>query len=354
MKKKTKKVLAVSATGLIVLSGVGGSIQYLHSNGGNNTEKVASAKKMTAEEKEAAVNQIVQMDKSGYRPTEIEKELRKSIDQLNKEQSTKVVREFMNSINSTSSYFAEMLNVMGPELDYAKLTDKIDNLVTDQDKISSHLVSGFMDEINRQHLSMQLRGDGYYIQPDANYVLRKYGSYVQGDYKDYLNLEAKQQTDPLFDDKKQMYDINRVKEDLEYIDNSRDRWSKGDYADDFKEMELNLYEIMFSVNHSTFFNMKVENQGKENETYTYTLKDDIKKKYEGIIQENPNSTLSKELDSFLKVLKDNKYQLNDKVDDYLKDMFNKKFGDLLNASTTQTDSTAATQQTEPTSQSETK
>jgi hypothetical protein len=348
MKKNTKKIAAVSGIAILLISGLATGVGYLNANNeSDSTKKVSSSGELSAEKQTAIVEKIVSMSDSGYRPTEIEKELRKNIEQLEKENSTRLVREFMSSIQSTSSYFSQLLYVMGSELEYVKLVDEIKDPLKDKNKISSKLVTGFIDEIERQYLNFKPMDGYYYIEPDASYVLKKYGEYIHGDYKDYLNLSAKQQTEPIFDQEKGMYVIDRVEEDLAYINNSRDRWSDGEYAEDFKDMEVMLYETLFSVNHATFFDLTIENKDKENEEYIYTLKDEIRKKYETIILETSDKTLAKELEEFLNVLKENDYQLNDKVEAFLEEMFTEKFESSIKPETN-------TEEGEPVSEDETK
>lgn len=259
----------------------------------------------------------------------MKKSYEKNIDQLDKKHSTQAVHEFMSSVDSARSYFNNLLYVMGSELEYTKLTDDILEPIKEPTKLSNQLAKGFINEVKRQHLHL-LQGDGYYrIETDANYILNKYGKYIKGDFKEYMNLAAQQQTEPIFDKKTAMYNLDRIRDYLVLIENSRDRWSEGDYAEDFTNMEISLYEAMFSVSHATFFDRKVENEGTDNETWTYTLKNDIRKQYEQLIEKNGDMPFAKELGDFMKVLKENNYELNDKVDSFLKDLFTKKFGDRL-------------------------
>lgn len=326
MKKRTKKIFAVSAISVMLLSGLATGIGYISYNKDSSSSvSKNTTKPVSKEEQKSLVDEIIKMVNMGYRPSEIEPKVKKYIDELDKESSTRMVREFMESINSASNYFAQVLYFMGPEMEYAKEVDQVENPAKNVNDLSSDFVKGYLKEAKRQHLVLKPLSGHYYIEPNAKYVLDEYGSYIHGDYKDFLNLAVKQQTDPIFDEEKEMYNVARLKEDLESIALSRDRWSEGGYAEDFKGMEKLLYETLFSVNHTTFFDLKIENEGTDKEEYIYTLKDDIRKELESLILQNSETTLSKETEEYLNVLKDNNYQLNDKVEAYLEDFFEEKF-----------------------------
>ena len=327
MKISTKKAVSIVTISVLLLSGIATGAGYLL-YGSNNSNETSTEKKgkLTEAEQQEFVQRIEDMRNSGERPTEIEKELQANIDRLDKEHSTKAVREFMKSIEDTSSYFYQLLYVMGPELEYTKSVDNVKNPVEDIDKISNEFAKGYIQEMKRQFMYV-FSGDGYYyLEPDATYVLDNYGKYLHGDYKDYINLSAKQQTEPIFDSVNSRYNLDRVRDDLVYIDNSRDRWSGGDYEEDFKQMERELYEVMFGVSHGTFYDLNVENNGEENEEWTYTLKDEIRKKYEDIVKEDNDMPFAKDLKEFLDVLKEHDYQYNEEIDSFLADMFAEKFG----------------------------
>lgn len=330
MKKKTQKRITISMLSVLLVSGVAGGVatqmQHVQSNSTSTKQKqIPSNQKVSVEAQKDILSKLEKAGTSGFYPSEFEESLKQALPKLDKKYATKAVRAFMNNIELTSDYYTELLYFMNPEIEHAKALDGIDDPVKDSKKITNKFAKGFLDEAKTQHLVLNPTGDLLYIESDANYVLEKYGSYVQGDYKDYLNLLAKEQTDPIFDTKTQTYKLKRLKEDLHYIENSRSIWEKGAFADDFKELEEKLYGLFFSKTQGTFFDSKVVNEGKENEDITYTLKDEAKKDYEAFIQEDKDNPLSKDIESYLKVLKKNKYQITDEVDQYMEKLFTEKF-----------------------------
>lgn len=333
MKKKTKKSFLLIMILVIVLSGLASGLAYL-TNGtpsnpvGKTEEDKTNTNKLSEEEQEAFVNEITSLMDEGLRPTEIELEIEKKINQLNKEMATKVIREYVISLDAMSNYYGDLIYVLGPELEYTKEVDQIENIVEDTKKLSNLFAKGFLDEAKRQHLVITSLNGYYYIQPDTNYVLNKYGAYIVGDYKEFLNLAAKQITDPLFDNEKEMYSVKRLKQDLEAIELSRDRWSEGDYAEDYQGMEKMLYEALFGLNHTTFFDLEVKNDGEENEDYIYKFKPEVRKSFESLILENNETKISKEMDTYLNVLEENDDILNTEVQKYLETFFHEKFQPL--------------------------
>lgn len=310
---------------IMVLSGIATGVGYLSGGSSGGATNNNSSKSSSKVDPDSFVDEITEMVDSGYRPTEIEPRIKENIEDLDKDSSTKVVREFMTSINSVSNYFGQLLYFMGAELEYTKEVDNIEDLIKNADKISNNIAKGFLKEAERQYLIIKSLNGYYYIEPDAKYVLDEYGSYIHGVYKEYLNLAVKQQTDPIFDEEKEMYNVSRLKEDLESIELSRDRWSESDYAEDFTGMEQMLYEALFGVSHTTFFDLEIKNEGEENEEYIYTLKDEIREEFESLILENNETPLTKEMEEYLNILKKNKYKLNDEANEYVEKLLDKKF-----------------------------
>lgn len=330
MKKKTKKVILF----LIVILGVFALLVSMLPTGVLNftqsqEEKGAEiqTKTLTDNKQDEVVADLQTMASDGYRPTEIEQKLKQSIASLDKEHSTRAVREFMNAIEETGEYFGQLLSSLSGEIQYALAVDGIKDPVKDRDKLSNELAKGYLAEMARQYLLVRYVDSYFYIEPDAQYVLNKYGKYVAGDYKDYLNLVAKEQSDPIFDDKAGMYDLDRLAEDLLFIENARDRWKNGEFVQDWSELERNLFESFFPYSHATFLDEKIENKGTDNESYTYTLKPSIRKKYEEIMLSNKDSRLAKDIEGFLAVLDETDNVVNDKVDNYLSDLIEKRFED---------------------------
>lgn len=283
-------------------------------------------KKLTEEEQEELIVELKDMVAEGYKPTEIEKKLTEILPLLDEEHSTRAVREFMNSIEETSMYFGQLLYTLGGELFYSISVDGIEDPVKEHDKLSNRLAKGYIEEMLRQYLKVRFIDSFLYIEPDARYVLDRFGKYTKGDYKDYLNLLAKQMEEPIFDDEKEMYDVDRLAEDLLYIENARDRWEDGEFAQDWLELERQLYEAFFAYSHATFFDEEIENEGTDEESYKYILKPEIREKYEQIMLSNKDTQLAKDIEAFLGVLDETNNVVNDKVDEYLTKAIDDRFG----------------------------
>lgn len=285
-------------------------------------------KKLSEDEQEELVEDLENMIYEGYRPTEIEKELDEILPKLDKKHSTKAVRNFMYSIEEISVYFGELLNdFLGGEVFYSLAVDEIDDPIKDIDKLSNRLAKGYLEEMLRQYLLVQFNNKYFYIEPDAKYVLEKYGKYTEGDYKDYLNLLAKQIDEPIFDHDKETYIIERLAENLLYIENARDRWENGDFAQDWLGLERQLYEAFFAYSHALFFDEEIENEGTDEEYYTYTLKPEIREKYEEIMLSNKDTQLAKDIEELLEILDETNNVINEKVDEHLNKKIKKKFDD---------------------------
>lgn len=322
---KNKKIVAIISTVAILGAGATGVGYYMQYKNQDTLNENVKDKKLSQSKQDKIVADLSQMRKDGYRPTEIETELKAKIKQLDKKHATKAVCVLMNSISDTSNYFNAIFQDMENEILYSNYVDNVDNTMKNLNKMSNEFAKGYLKEAKRQHLYVIETNSYFFFEKNGEYIFDKYGDYVQGDYKEYLNLLAKQKRDPIFDYKKEMYNLDRIRDDLVAIDNARDRWEKGDFKAEFTEMEKTLYEALLSESHATFFDITVKNKGKDNEEDVYTLKKDILKKYKQIINENKDLTISKDVSNYLKVLKENDYKLNAKVNKYVEKFLEEKF-----------------------------
>jgi hypothetical protein len=337
LNKKVKKILTalfIVVSILALLISMQGPRIFSPQHSQERKDVSTQTKPLSGKEQDKVVEDLKTMVQDGYRPTEVEKKLKQSIGSLDDKHSTRAVREFMNAIKNTSEYFGQLLDTLGGEIQYSQAVDGVKDPVKDMKKLSNKLAKGYLAEMNRQHLLVKYVDSSFYIDPDAQYVLDHYGKYVTGDYKDYINLLAKEQSDPIFDDKSGIYNIDRLAEDLLYIENARDRWEKGEFAQDWSDLERSLYEIFFASSHATFFNEKIEHKGTDKETYTYTLKPEIRKKYEEIMLSNKGTDLAKDIEGLLNILDKTHNVVNDKVDKYISDLIKKRFDNTSGDETT--------------------
>lgn len=340
---KRNKIILLGAAGVLLVGGIGGGLaSYLSDS--HSDKEVTSQKQMTQKEQDDFVAEIAKMEEEGFKATEIEKKLKPKMPQLDKKHATQAVRSLVSSMEKMRDYNIELMNYLYYELEYVKLTEDIDNPVKDYQKISNQFAKGYIKEMLRQHLLVTKTDSSYYIETDSKYVLDRFAIYVENGYKEYLNLVADEQKNPIFDDKKGIYVFDRIIDDLEAIDNSRDRWSDKDYASSFSSLEEKLYDLLFNNTHSTYIDITVENEGTDKEKEIYTVKDDMLKKYQAYAEDNSDTTLGKEIKEYVELLKKNKNQITDEVQDYVDDLMDKKFA-ALNEATNLEESEATTLET---------
>lgn len=77
MKKKSRKMITITGVAVLLTSGVAVGASYYYSNGLNGETNVSKTGKLSTTGQEEVVNKLKELNTSGYRPTEIEKELRK-------------------------------------------------------------------------------------------------------------------------------------------------------------------------------------------------------------------------------------------------------------------------------------
>jgi len=325
MKKKTIIMITIFVL-LLAMIPIGLLLKPDQKSEPKQNDIPVNTKTLSEEKQEEFLTKLTEMKEVGYRPTEMEAEIKKNISQLDKEHSTKAIRELMTVIDESRFYFQGLLYFMGNELAYSQVVDKVDNPVQEADKITNEFAKGFIKEVQRQHVNVTMGNSYYYFEPDAAYILEQYGDYIHGDYKELINLMAKQQTDPIYDSEKEIYKLERIREDLVYLENGKERWMDGEYAEDFQSIEKELYEILFGTSHMTFYDITKENEGTDQEEWTYTLKKDVREQYEDIISKYGDMSFAKELQEFLGLLKKNDYILNEDIKSFIEDLMEKKFG----------------------------
>lgn len=324
-KKKGMKLFIWIIIVLMVVTGFGAGgtffIETLKNKDEDKEEVVANEseedEEVSNEANKDKLNEIITMNENGYKPAEIEKRIDELVGEVDKETATKMIRELMESMELAASYFSQMLYVMESELIYASAIDESEALIENKDDLTNELAKGYLNEMERQKLIVKDINGSFFIEPDSASVLEKYGKQLTGVFKDYVNITASQQTDPIFDEEKGEYYPEKIRDLIVELDLSRDRWELSEFASDFETLETFYYGLIFGLTQGTFFDTNVENEGTEDEEVTYILKDKVLEAYESIILEDKNLELSKRLAAYVEVLKDNDYEMNDDVLEFL-------------------------------------
>lgn len=284
-----------------------------------------SGEQLSKEEQEKIVKKIEEFYEKGYRPTDLEKEISPFIQKMDKEHGTKIIHLLVKSIEENVEYFYQLMPYLEYEIRYTNELDTVEDKVKNSDKISNRITRGFIEEMKRQHIQVTLEKDYFSFELDGQYILNKYNSFLKGDLKDYLQLMAKHQKTPIYDNKKKMFDLEVLREDLVFLENGQERWESGDMAENFKNLERLTYETFFGLNHTTFYDLDIKKKGDGEEEWIYTIKPDIKKQYQQIAQEYADMTFAKDLEAFLEVLEKNNDRYTDAVHQYLEEFLSKKF-----------------------------
>ena len=313
---------------IILFSLLGVGVGYFFMENEQTPKKTTQVTEQSSVDEEHMVDELSQLMNEGYRPAEIEKYIDENGEDISDETLTQMVRELMKSMEVSSDYFAQLLYVMENELAYTLAVDEVENLYDNTDELTNEFAKGYLEEMKRNHVQLNRQETSLSIEPDTEYVVNKYGERLTGVYKEYIQLSASQQTDPIFDEEKEMYKPERLRDLIVEIDASRNRWEGTVYEEDFIDLEIQFYQTLFGVNQGTFFDEEIVNEGEEDETFTYTMKPEIIEIYESFILDNKDLELSKELKAYIDVLEENDREINEQVMDYLEDFFTSKYPEL--------------------------
>lgn len=326
-------ITAISLVGCDKQPSVDNVIQFDSTSGSS----VAIEKsKLTESEQKAFIESLVLLNEQGIRPTEFEVLLDNTLDKLSKENASLAVQELIKSVETSNSYFSSALQFMSSEISYSVIVDNLTDVSSDLKNTTNEFADGYVKELQRQHSILNVSEAYFTVVVDYEYLLNEYSDYMEKDLKSYIDISAKQQTDPLFDETTSMYSFDRIVEDLENLEETESDWSEGEYAENFMGLEIELYQALFNSQQSTFFDIT---EATDTTDTVYTLKEDIKTKYTDYIQAHSDTEIGKNMKTYVEKLSSNGYVLDDAMIEYADSLIVEVFSTDDTSSTTETEVT---------------
>lgn len=282
-------------------------------------------KPFTEDQATAFVDEISQMALEDGDIGALEKKIDEGIERLEKERASDVVNALLYAMHQkTSNFNTKMSGLQQIMMDYEqKNIDFNDSKAIEQ--IEDSTLKAFLQEMQKNHFKIKKEAGLYIANPDMEYVLNKYKTYMKDDLRTWAEFLNKEYQQSMFDEEKQQFDLDLVANRILELEKYIAQFPNSDFASGFKNSKAYYYQIYLGMNHEY---MVDANKVMLNEVLDH---------YKKIIQEHPESQLAKDLTAYIEKLKAEGNKLTDNVYAFL--------ADLTQIETTEKDSQAVNNET---------
>lgn len=310
---KYKSIIKLLATSLIVIS-------MLSLAGCSGNSKV-----FTEKENSDYFQKIATMITERKAATDIEKDIDQNISKLDEETTSSVVNAYIHSLYQVNSDMVSVINSLQGKITTLLDENNIDleKGITDEqiNKLPNGLVKGLLQEMKENYLVLHKDGETYYSNVDMDKILDKYSDKISSGLYEVMAFRALEDKKAIYSSKDNSFDIDEVVNRIVTIENKEPEWADTEYSEQWLASKQYYYSILFGVNHLFFFETEEDGTYAENPK----VKDEIIEKYQSIVENNPDSTLAKDVASYLDTLKASEYKMDSSVTEFVVNLMNEKF-----------------------------
>lgn len=265
-------------------------------------------KEMTEKEEKAFMDKYMDMVVKPSEPKTLEKQLDENIEYLSQKNASDAVDGLLYSMYQ---FLPEMnQKAQGLQSVLEKYEDKKVNFNEKKDwkKIKDDTLKAFLGEVEKRHLLVKKENGTFVVKPNMDYVLKKYEKYMKDDLKAMVLFSKEEYDEPFVDENTQTLKLDVVANRILKLEKYENKYKGSYYAKGFNNSKMYYYQVYFGMNNQFVVD---SNQ---------VVLPEVRKHYEKVIREHPNTQLAKDLKAYLAKLKGTNYKLTDDVYAFLSDM----------------------------------
>lgn len=243
---------------------------------------------------------------------------------INTKDSKEIITQNVNALTTSmynlSGKYNYFTHIFADDL--RNITDSLkDNQdILDDDvikNINSETIKGFLKDCKKNNFKIFYDKSNFYVKPKLDYIIDKYGEFIDADLKDVLVFRNDEDVNSVFNNGTGSFNIELLTTKILNIESKIADSNNAYYRDWLSYLEY-YYDALFGYSHSLY----IKDQNTQ-EVYSDTINS-----YKKIISDNPNSQLAKDLQGYVDLLEKNNKCRNDETQKYLSDMFSERFAPL--------------------------
>lgn len=265
-------------------------------------------KPFTEEQQEAYMNEYMDLVVKPTEPQELMKKLDESIKRLDQEQASHAIDGLLYAM---FQFIPDMnTKLQGLQSSLMKYDGKVDFNKKEEvaEKVDDGTLKAFLDEVHSRLFVMAKENGQYIIHPNMNLIVEKYESYMTDDLKAMVMFSKSEYDKPMFDEEKQMFDLDLVVERILTLEKNIKKHEGSYYADGMNNSKNYYYQVYFGTNNEFLIDEKS------------VVLDEVMKSYQKVVKEHPDTQLAKDVQAFLAKLKETKNKVTDDVYVFLLDL----------------------------------
>lgn len=215
------------------------------------------------------------------------------------------------SMSGTKYSFSQTLESVNIALLNSSLSEE--ELFENPEALKSDVAINFIKDLKKNHINLKLINNIYETEIDYGYVYSTYGMFVTEDFRVVLQYFSESDFYKIGDSEKG-FNIAYLVERIDTADVLLDKYPDSGYLINLEYNQINFYEILFGLNHSSF----IDNNLVYLDSYITQLR--------AIASGDTNIAI--ECQKFLDIIEDNNYTRNANIDVWLNDYFEERVGSI--------------------------
>lgn len=243
---------------------------------------------------------------------------------INVKEKKEVVTQNVNALTSSMYNLSGKYNYF-TQIFADDLRNIADNLkdgqnILDDDVIktvNSETIKGFLKDCKKNNFNLTYDKSSFYVKPKLDYVIDKYGDFIDSDLKDILIFRNDEDVNSVFNSGTGSFNIELLTTKILNIESQISDKNNLYYRDWLSYLEY-YYDALFGYSHSLYIK----------DPNTQEVFSDTIENYKKIISDNPNSQVAKDLQGYVELLEKNNKCRNDETQKYLSNIFSERFAPL--------------------------
>lgn len=286
---KQKVLMAIALSTVIAVTGC------------TKGEEKSNAKPFTKEQEAEYVKKFSKLVLKPSEPSVILKEMDKNIARLSKQEASNMVDGLLYVMHQQNPKMNTKIQGLQEELRELEKKNIDYNNPENIDKVEDETLKAFLKEVYSKKFVIDKIGEDFVAHPDIQFVIDKYGKYMNDDLRAVAEFSLEENKKPFFNKETNSFDMNIVVQRILKIEENMKKFPKSFYLPAMQNSKNYYYQVYFGTNNSFLVD-------KDKKVLPSVLEH-----YRDTVKKHPNSQLAKDIQKVLDKLKATDYKVTDDV-----------------------------------------
>ncbi len=177
--------------------------------------------------------------------------------------------------------------------------------------IKNNMLKGFLAEIQTQRFIVEEYEGYYFVKPDFQYVVDKYGDYISDDLRDAIKYIVREDKNKMFNKTTSLFNFDLIVDKIIEGEDFVKKYPQSYYIAQVMSEKMMYYRMYFGADTSYGVYLTDNN---------FNLLEDVENSYRQTIEKYPDSQLAKDLEQYLYKLSETNNVVTDDVRLWLLDI----------------------------------